>query len=83
MLPRSWKVEVDKALTKDAVFEGARTTARISGCSTKMTTELMSHLPGVLPVPLYKHQAQRLVRELSKVQVLAHLIHSEGVGSRE
>jgi hypothetical protein len=27
-----------------------------------------------LPIPLYKHQAQRLVRELTKIQVLANVI---------
>lgn len=74
MLDRGWQVQIDKALTKDAVFEGARAIARISGCAIKMATELMSHLPGVLPAPLYKHQAQRLVRELTKVQTLAHLL---------
>lgn len=73
ILPRNWQVQVDKILTRDAVFDGARAIARISGCEINTATELMHHLPGVLP-PLYKHQAQRLVRELSKVQTLAHLI---------
>ena len=31
-------------------------------------------MTGVLPIPLYKHQAQRLVRELTKIQVLANVI---------
>jgi hypothetical protein len=74
MLPRCWQVQVDKALTKDAVFEGPRVIMCISGCGINTATQLMHHLPGVLPVPLYKHQAQRLVRELGKVQTLAHLI---------
>lgn len=74
MLPRNWQVQVDKALTKGAVFEGARAIARISGCGLNTATELLHHLPGVLPIPLYKHQAQHLVRELSKVQTLACLI---------
>lgn len=34
----------------------------------------MNQLPGLLPLPLHKHQAQRLTRELSKAQVLAHLV---------
>ncbi|MBV8886247.1 MAG: NAD-binding protein [Chroococcidiopsidaceae cyanobacterium CP_BM_RX_35] len=74
--PCLWQVQVDKALSKDAVFEGASTIARTSGCSISVATELMHHLPGVLHLPLYKHQAQRLVRELKKHQVLAHLIPS-------
>lgn len=74
MLPRCWQVQIDKALTTGAVFEGARVIVRVSGCAINIATELMHHLPGVLPMPLYKHQAQRLVRELSKIQTLAHLI---------
>lgn len=71
---RCWQVQIDNALTQDAVFEGARATAQISECSMKTATGLMDQLPGVLPVPLHRHQAQRLVRELSKVQLLAHLL---------
>ena len=74
-LPRMWQVQVDKALSQGAIFEGARAIVQISGCSMKAAQELMHHLPGVLYLPLYKHQAQRLVRELSKSQVLASLIH--------
>jgi len=77
-LPCCWQVQVDKALSKGAVFEGARVLARTSGCSMNAAQELMHHLPGVLYLPLYKHQAQRLVRELSKHQVLAYLIPVSG-----
>lgn len=73
-LPRRWQVQVEKVLSQGATFEGARVIAQISGCSIKIAQELMHHLPGVLYLPLYKHQAQRLVRELSKSQVLASLI---------
>lgn len=72
--PRSWQVQLDKALSEDAVFEGTMAIARVSGCSINVARELMNHLPGVLQFPLYKHQAQRLVRELSKSQVVAHLV---------
>ena len=73
-LPRHWQVQVEKVLSQGAMFEGARVITQISGCSIKAAQELMHHLPGVLYLPLYKHQAQRLVRELSKSQVLASLI---------
>ena len=43
LLPRSWQVQIDKALTKDAIFEGARAIAQISGCGINTATELMSH----------------------------------------
>ncbi|MGH2416321.1 MAG: potassium transporter TrkA, partial [Microcystaceae cyanobacterium] len=72
--PKSWQVRVEKALTQDAAFEGANAIARISGCPLTTGRELMLKLPAILPTPLYKHQGQRLVRELSKIQVKAYLI---------
>jgi Trk K+ transport system NAD-binding subunit/uncharacterized membrane protein len=73
-LPRDWQVHIDAAATKSAVFEGARAITRIVGCSMSTATEVMNHLPALLPIPLYKHQALRLVRELSKIQTQAHLV---------
>ncbi|PSB30082.1 potassium transporter TrkA [Stenomitos frigidus ULC18] len=73
-LPRQWQVCIDKALSKDALFDGATTIARISGCSINTARDWMQQLPCLMPFPLYKQQAQRLVRELSKAQVLAHLV---------
>ncbi len=70
---RCWQVQIDKALTKDAVFEGANEITRISGCSMSVARHLMGNLPAHLPYPLYKHQAQRLVRHLRNAQVTAHL----------
>ncbi len=72
--PRLWQVQIEKALTRDAIFDGANEIALISGCSIGTARELMKHLPGLLRRPLYKHQAQRLVRDLNKVQVRSHLI---------
>lgn len=74
MLPCQWQVHIDKAISKDAIFEGATAIARVSGCSINLARDRMNRLPGLLPVDLYQHQAQRLVRELGKVQVLAHLV---------
>ncbi|NET06102.1 MAG: potassium transporter TrkA [Symploca sp. SIO2B6] len=72
--PKQWRVQVEKALTQDAVFEGANAIARISGCTLQQARKLMKNLPGTLPTPLYRQQAQRLVRQLSKRQVLAFLV---------
>lgn len=72
--PKSWRVQVEKAWTQEAVFEGANAIARISGCSLSVARTLMHNLPGTLQSPLYKHQAQRLVRELSKAQVKAQIV---------
>lgn len=74
LAPRTWQVQIEKALTQDAIFEGANKIALISGCSISKARESMNNLPGLLPLPLYKHQAQRLVRQLSRVRVLASLL---------
>jgi len=74
IMPKNWRVQVEKAWTQEAVFEGANAIARISGCSLSEARALMHNLPRALRSPLYKHQAQRLVRELHKAQVLARLI---------
>ncbi|MCA1992589.1 MAG: NAD-binding protein, partial [Coleofasciculus sp. S288] len=72
--PKRWRVRVEKALTQEAIFEGANAIARISGCSLTTARTLMHNLPGTLRSPLYKHQAQRLVRELRKAQVTARVV---------
>jgi Trk K+ transport system NAD-binding subunit len=73
---QDWLVRVERATSQEAVFEGAQTIARVSGCAIGLARALMERLPGTLSVPLYKPQAQRLVRELSKAQVSAHLTRS-------
>lgn len=74
MLPRLWQVKLEKALTRTAIADGAEEIALITGCSFTTAKQWMNNIPRVLPIPLYKYQAQCLVRELSKVQVLASLI---------
>jgi Trk K+ transport system NAD-binding subunit len=71
---KRWRIRVEKAFSKDAHFEGANALARISGCSLSQARDLMNHLPGVLPMALYQHQAQRLVRELKKMLIEANFI---------
>ena len=72
--PPSWQVQVSKAPNQDAIFEGANEITRISGCSISTARQIMTSLPALVPVPLYKHQAQRLIRNLQKAQVTAHLM---------
>jgi hypothetical protein len=74
MLPRLWQVQIEKALTANAIMYGAEEIVLITGCSFATARQWMNNLPRVLPIALYKHQAQRLVRELTKVQVLANVI---------
>ena len=71
---RCWRVRVERTLRPDAAFEGANAMARIAGCPLALARDLMNHLPQTLPTPLYKLQAQCLVRELRKVLVKADLV---------
>lgn len=68
-----WRVQIENALNEHGTFAGANEIALISGCHIAAARKLMRSLP-TLPQPLYQHQAQHLIRELSKVQVLARLI---------
>ncbi|MBM0741452.1 NAD-binding protein [Phormidium sp. CLA17] len=71
LLPRTWTVHVEQTLSKDAVFDCANAIARISDCGIQLAREVMSKLPAALPIPLYQHQALRLVRELRKCQAIS------------
>jgi Trk K+ transport system NAD-binding subunit len=70
---KCWHVLVERALNQEAIFEGANAIARIAGCNLSTARALMHNLPGTLQVPLYKHQAQYLVRHLGKAQVKARI----------
>ncbi len=72
--PKSWLVEIASAMTEESGFEGANTIDRISGCSLSVARELMASLPGILHIPLYKPQAQRLVRALEKLIVRSRIV---------
>lgn len=74
ILPPNWHVRIEKALAANAIFEGTSILSRISGCELSLAHGEMVCLPETFSVPLYKHQAQRLVRALSKVQILARVI---------
>lgn len=67
-------MQIEKALTSDAIFDDANAISIISGCSIGTARQLMKNLPGKLPLGLYKQQAQRLVFKLSKLRVIASLL---------
>lgn len=73
MFPRTWQVQVEKALAQDAIFDGANEISIISGCNISTARKLMNNLPGQLSIALYKQQALYLVRRLSKLRVTARL----------
>jgi voltage-gated potassium channel Kch len=73
ILPNYW-IEIQKALNRDAIFDGERAISRIAGCTINDASQVMRHLPQRLSIPLYSHQAHRLIRELEKAQVVANLV---------
>jgi Trk K+ transport system NAD-binding subunit len=70
--PTCW-VHIEKTLAKDAIFDGERAITRVVGCTINEANAFMRQLPQRLTTPLYLHQAQRLVRELRKAQVVASI----------
>lgn len=71
--PRNWQIVIENAITEEARFEGANQIANISNFPLDKARYLINNLPKTLPIPLYKLQAQRLIRVLQKHQVMAHL----------
>ena len=65
------RVHVASAASTDAGFEGAIIMVRVSGCDLATAQAVVKSLPATLDVPLYEPQADRLVRELAKVRVVA------------
>lgn len=68
---KQYSVRVQKANSQEAAFEGAAVICRIAGYDLHLARTLMNELPKTIPCSLYKHQAHRLVCELSKTQVIA------------
>jgi Trk K+ transport system NAD-binding subunit len=79
--PKSWRLRVEQALTPSANLEGTQAIARAAGCPVEMVQKLMHSLPATLPTLLYKHQGQRLVKELSQIQVQAALIPMQKINT--
>ena len=74
---KCWQIRLEKALTQDALFEGANAVTRIAGCSLAQARKTMENLPQTLPTFLYKHQAQNLIQELKKTLVVSHLLSQD------
>jgi hypothetical protein len=71
--PREWIVQLDKVIREEGFIRGALIVFRVCGVSMQVAEKLMHQLPDALPCLFYKHQAQRLINELSEVHVLAHV----------
>lgn len=74
IMPKSWRLRVEQALTLAATLEGTKAIAKGAGCPVEVVQKLMLDLPVTLPICFYKHQGQRLVQKLSQIQVKASLI---------
>ena len=71
---KHYYVHVEKALNAEAKFNGANLIVLVSECSFPEARDLFDNLPATLNIPLYKHQAMRLIHGLRKRQVQASLI---------
>lgn len=61
---KHYYVHVQKALNAEAKFNGANLIVLMSECSFPEARDLFDHLPATLDIPLYKHQAMRLIHGL-------------------
>lgn len=74
MLHRLWQVQIEQAVTSSAIAHAVEKITLITGCTAADVLQWMNNLPTVLPTLLYKYQAQHLVRELKKLQIIASVI---------
>lgn len=72
--PCRWGVRVEEALSEGAIFEGGNAIARICGCELSMARKFLESVPATFRLPLYRQQAQQLVRELNALQIKASLV---------
>ncbi|NEQ98501.1 MAG: potassium transporter, partial [Cyanothece sp. SIO2G6] len=74
LAPKSWQVALDQLFSAAAELEAASQLSRVSGCNINQAHTVLKQLPTVFAQRLYRHQALRLVRLLSKSQVKARLL---------
>lgn len=84
LLPRTRRVRLEGiALAQDSDFAAAIVLARMSGCEIALARGLTGRLPATLEVPLYPHQASRLVRELQRVGCRARVVDVDTLQTAE
>ena len=71
--PKNWQVVIESAVTEVARFDGANQITKMTNYPLNRARDLIDNLPQTLPVPLYKLQAQDLIRILQQHQVMASL----------
>lgn len=71
--PKNWQIVIESVTTEFAQFDGANQITKLTNYPLDKARDLMNNLPQTLPVPLYKLQAQDLIRILQQHQVMASL----------
>ncbi|MEM6399525.1 MAG: NAD-binding protein [Cyanobacteria bacterium P01_D01_bin.116] len=71
--PKNWHIVIESAITEVARFDGANQITKMTNYPLGKARDLIDNLPQTLPVPLYKLQAQHLIRILQQHQVMASL----------
>ncbi|MDV2999915.1 MAG: hypothetical protein N5P05_001521 [Chroococcopsis gigantea SAG 12.99] len=72
--PKSRQIKITGCLNANLAVDAPGLVSNICGCPLGVAASTMQNLPSILPVPLYEHQAERLVLELKRLQVQASII---------
>jgi Trk K+ transport system NAD-binding subunit len=72
-----WVLHIESLAGGDSAFDAANAIARISGCSLVEARAALTNLPARLETKLYQPQGARLVRELRRLFVHAHLTQAD------
>jgi hypothetical protein len=78
---RNYQVRILGVKTDQFLFNGVRTLSRVTGCKLAVARELMANLPATTD-RLFRHLADRLVRELGVEGVNAELAPVETTPAR-
>lgn len=75
--PRHWRLCVTGVANSQNIAAAVDSIVRITGCGYEEARAVLHHPPQELETLLFKHQGLRLVRELARLQVAAHLSQVE------
>jgi len=75
--PRRWELQITAIENQRQLPQAVDSIVRITGCDYNQARRYIQNYTHPLPVPLFKHQGLRLVRELGRLQVTAHLVEKE------
>lgn len=76
-LPPNYAVRVDHCNSPSAQFDATRAIVRITNMDGAIVNDTMQNLPAIIPKRLYRHQAIRLVRALSKTMTTARVLEAK------